>query len=109
MIHLSGKDSFVIYQDTISKKNKIAVGDWHLFDFKNKISKPSFVCNVFNKETYFIDGEISNLENEVIIEKPRSINEKDISKEDYKKSIQKIINYCNEDIIEKCILSRVVK
>ena len=41
-----------------------------------------------------------NLDKEVIIEKPRSINEKDISKEDYKKSIQKIINYCNEDIIE---------
>jgi hypothetical protein len=36
MIHLSGKDSFVIYQDTISKKNKIAVGQWHLFDFKKK-------------------------------------------------------------------------
>ena len=58
MIQLSGKDSFVIYQDTISKKNKIAIGDWHLFDFKKQISKPSFVCNVFNKETYFIDGEI---------------------------------------------------
>ena len=34
-------------------KNKIAVGEWHLFNFKKKISKPSFVCNVFNKETYF--------------------------------------------------------
>jgi isochorismate synthase len=109
MIHLSGKDSFVIYQDTISKKNKIAVGQWHLFDFKKQISKPSFVCNVFNKETYFIDGEISNLEKKVKIEKPELFDEKDVSKEDYKKSIEKIINYCNEDIIEKCILSRVVK
>ena len=109
MIHLSGKDSFVIYQDTISKKNKIAIGEWHLFDFKKKLSKYSFICNVFNKETYMIDGEISTLEKEVIIEKPKLFDEKSISKEDYKKSIKKIINYCNEDIIEKCILSRVVK
>ena len=109
MIHLSGKDSFVIYQDTISKKNKIAVGEWHLFNFKKKISKPSFVCNVFNKETYFISGEISNLEKKVIIEKPKLFNEKETSQEDYKKSIEKIIKYCNKNIIEKCILSRVVK
>ena len=103
MIHLSGKDSFVIYQDTISKKNKIAVGQWHLFDFKKQISKPSFVCNVFNNETYFIDDEISNLEKKVKIEKPELFDEKDVSKEDYKKSVEKIINYCKEDIIEKCI------
>ena len=109
MIHLSGKDSFVIYQDTISKKNKIAVGEWHLFNFKKKISKPSFVCNVFNKETYFISGEISNLEKKVIIEKPKLFNEKETFQEDYKKSIDKIIKYCNKNIIEKCILSRVVK
>ena len=109
MIHLSGKDSFVIYQDTISKKNKIAVGEWHLFNFKKKISKPSFVCNVFNKETYFISGEISNLEKKVIIEKPKLFNEKETFQEDYKKSIEKIIKYCNKNIIEKCILSRVVK
>ena len=109
MIYLSGKDSFVIYQDTISKKNKIAVGEWHLFNFKKKISKPSFVCNVFNKETYFISGEISNLEKKVIIEKPKLFNEKETSQEDYKKSIEKIIKYCNKNIIKKCILSRVVK
>lgn len=109
MIHLSGMDSFVIYQDAISKKNKIAIGEWHLFDFKKKISKPSFVCNVFNGETYLIDGKISNLEKEVIIEKPKLFDEKSISKEDYKKSIEKIISYCNKNIIEKCILSRVIK
>ena len=109
MIHLSGKDSFVIYQDTISKKNKIAIGEWQLFDFKKKISNPSFLCNVFNRETYLIDGEISTIEKEVIIEKPKLFDEKSISKEDYKKSIEKIISYCNENIIEKCILSRVIK
>ena len=43
------------------------------------------------------------------IEKPELFDEKDVSQEDYKKSIEKIIDYCNEDIIEKCILSRVVK
>ena len=109
MIHLSGKDSFVIYQDTISKKNKIAIGEWRLFDFKKKISRQSFVCNVFNKETYLIDAEISNLVKKVVIVNPRIFNEKDVQKEDYKKSIEKIINYCNQNIIEKCILSRVVK
>ena len=67
MIHLSGKDSFVIYQDTISKKNKIAIGEWHLFDFTKKISKSSFVCNVFTKETYIINDKVSNIENKVII------------------------------------------
>jgi isochorismate synthase len=76
---------------------------------KKKISKPSFVCNVFNRETYLIDCEISNLEKEVIIEKPKLFDEKSISKEDYKKSIEKIISYCNDNIIEKCILSRVIK
>tara|TARA_Y100000768_G_scaffold377408_1_gene350590 strand:- start:269 stop:1264 length:996 start_codon:yes stop_codon:yes gene_type:complete len=109
MIHLSGKDSFVIFQDAILKKNKIAIGEWHLFDFKKKISKPSFLCNVFNRETYLIDGIISNIEKEVIIEKPKLFDEKSISKQDYKKSIEKIISYCNENIIEKCILSRVIK
>ncbi len=109
MIHLSGKDSFVIYQDTISKQNKIAIGEWHLFDFKKKLSKPSFVCNVFNKETYFLDGEISNLKEEVIIQNPKLFNEKDISENDYKKSIEKVVKYCCENIIDKCILSRVVK
>ncbi|MBC99996.1 MAG: hypothetical protein CL841_01355 [Crocinitomicaceae bacterium] len=109
MIHLSGKDSFVIFQDAILKKNKIAIGEWHLFDFKKKISKPSFLCNVFNRETYLIDGVISNIEKEVIIEKPKLFDEKSISKQDYKKSIEKIISYCNENIIEKCILSRVIK
>jgi isochorismate synthase len=109
MIHLSGRDSFVIYQDAISKKNKIATGEWHLFDFKKKISNSSFVCNIFNEETYILDGEISNLGKEVIIEKPKLFDEKSISKEDYKNSVKKIINYCNEVIIEKCILSRVVK
>ena len=109
MIHLSGKDSFVIFQDAILKKNKIAIGEWHLFDFKKKISKPSFLCNVFNRETYLIDGVISTIEKEVIIEKPKLFDEKSISKQDYKKSIEKIISYCNENIIEKCILSRVIK
>ena len=59
MIHLSGRDSFVIYQDTVTNKNKIAIGKWCLFDFKKNITNTYFVCNAFNKETYFIDGEIS--------------------------------------------------
>tara|TARA_B110000305_G_scaffold83665_2_gene94184 strand:+ start:1526 stop:2521 length:996 start_codon:yes stop_codon:yes gene_type:complete len=109
MIHLSGRDSFVIYQDTVTNKNKIAIGKWCLFDFKKNITNTYFVCNAFNKETYFIDGEITDLEKEVIIENPKIFNEKNISNQDYKKSIQRIIGYCNENIIEKCILSRVVK
>ena len=34
MIHLSGKDSFVIYQDSNSKKNKISIGKWKLLDLQ---------------------------------------------------------------------------
>ncbi len=39
MIGLSGKDSFVIYRDQISKKNKLFIGKWKLIDSKFEIEE----------------------------------------------------------------------
>ena len=70
MIHLSGKDSFVIYRDSNSKKNKISIGKWKLSDFIRDVKSPSFICNVFNNETYILENKIKNLQEKVSIKNP---------------------------------------
>jgi len=109
MIHLSGKDSFVIYQDSNSKKNKISIGKWKLLDFNKDVNSLSFICNVFNNETYVIDSEIKNLQEEVSIKNPIFFKERDTSQNDYENSVKKAISICKSNTIEKCIISRVIK
>jgi len=109
MIHLSGKDSFVIYQDSNSKKNKISIGKWKLLDINKDVNSPSFICNVFNNETYVLDSEIKNLHEEVSIKNPIFFKVTETNQIDYEDSVKKTINFCKSNTIEKCILSRVVK
>ncbi|RPG79568.1 MAG: hypothetical protein CBC95_004405 [Crocinitomicaceae bacterium TMED135] len=60
MIGLSGKDSFVIYRDQISKKNKLFIGKWKLIDSKFEINNSSFICNIFNNDSYILDKHFNN-------------------------------------------------
>ena len=65
MIYLNGKDSFVIYHDKNSKTNQLIIGKWTLL--KTKIHKPSFVFNLFNNQSYIINGESATINENVII------------------------------------------
>jgi hypothetical protein len=89
MIHLSGKDSFVIYQDSNSKKNKISIGKWKLLDFNKDVNSPSFICNVFNNETYVLNSEIKNLQEEVSIKNPIFFKVTETNQIDYEDSVKK--------------------
>ena len=109
MISLSGKDSFVIYQDSISKKNKLFLGKWELINSKFNITKPSFICNVFNDKTYILNKLPTIIEEDIIINQPSFFKEKSISKNKYKSGVNSIIKLCKEEVLEKCILSRIVK
>ena len=72
MIHLNGKDSFVIYHDKKSKTNQLIIGKWTLL--KTKIHKPSFVFNLFNNQSYIINGESATINENVIIKNPTNFN-----------------------------------
>ena len=109
MIHLSGKDSFVIYQDSKTKQNKISIGKWKLLDINKDVNSPSFICNVFNNETYIIESEIKILQEKVSIKNPVFFKERDTSQNDFENSVKKAISFCKSNTIEKCVLSRVVK
>lgn len=109
MIRLSGKDSFVIYRDQISKKNKLFIGKWKLIDSKFEINNSSFICNIFNNDSYILDNLPIPIEDEIIIQQPSYFEEKNISKTEYHNGINNIIKLCKDKILEKCIISRIVK
>ena len=109
MISLSGEDSFVIYFDPISKKNKLFLGKWELIHSKFEINKPSFICNIFNNDSYIISNSSKIIKDEIIIHQPSFFDEENISKIEYQTGIDKVIKLCKHKIIEKCIISRIVK
>ena len=106
MIYLNGKDSFVIYHDKNSKTNQLIIGKWTLL--KTKIHKPSFVFNLFNNQSYIINGESATINENVIIKNPTNFNILQTKKEEYLESVNRVIKYCKEGILEKCILCRVI-
>ena len=109
MISLSGKDSFVIYRDPTSKKNKLFLGKWKLINSKLEINKSSFICNIFNNDSYIINTSSKIIKDEIIINDPTFFVEENISKTEYQTGIDEVIKLCKHKIIEKCIISRIVK
>ena len=109
MISLSGKDSFVIYQDSISKNNNLSIGKWELVNSKSVVSNASFVFNIFNNKSYILNNSPNIIEDEINVSQPKKFNEKNISVKEYQKGINKVIKLCQNKILEKCIISRVVK
>ena len=99
MIHLTGKDSFVIYHDNNSRKNKLFLGKWSLLKPLNSVEESSFICNVFNKESYIISGGPKNINDEITIQNPIFIDDVATKKEDYLNSINKTIEYCKTKIL----------
>ena len=69
MISLSGEDRFVIYFDPISK-NKLFLGKWELIHSKFEINKPSFICNIFNNDSYIISNSSKIIKDEIVINQP---------------------------------------
>ena len=109
MIHLTGKDSFVIYHDNNSRKNKLFLGKWSSLKSLSSIEESYFICNVFNKESYIISGGPKKINDEITIQDPIFINDVATKKEDYLSSINQTIEYCKTNVLEKCIISRIVK
>ena len=108
MISLSGKDSFVIFRDPKSKKNKLSLGEWELINSKFEITKTSFICNIFNDDSYILNNPPRIIEDEIIIHQPSFFDEKNISKTEYQIGIDIVIKLCQQKIIEKCIISRII-
>jgi isochorismate synthase len=109
MIHLTGKDSFVIYHDNNSRKNKLFLGKWASLKSLSSIKESSFICNVFDKESYVISGGPKNINDEITIQDPILIDDVATKKKDYLSSINQTIEYCKTNVLEKCIISRIVK
>jgi len=109
MISLSGEDGFVIFRDPNSKKNKLSLGEWELINSKFEITKTSFICNIFNDDSYILNNPPRIIEDEIIIRQPSFFDEKNISKTEYQTGIDSVIKLCQHKIIEKCIISRIIK
>ena len=90
MISLSGEDSFVIYRDSLSKKNKLFLGKWELINSKFEINKPSFIFNIFNNESYIINNSSKIIKDEIIIHQPSFFDEENISKTEYQTGIDEV-------------------
>ena len=108
MIYLSGKDSFAIYQEKNTKTNKLIIGNWSLLKSRNEINQSSFICSIFNGQSFLINGNSRSIHENIIINNPIKFDEINFQKKEYLESVNQIINYCNEGVLEKCILSRVI-
>ena len=109
MVHLNGKDSFVIYQLPKNNQSFYCKGVWKEISKNEKFDKDTFVVNLFDDVTFKLEGTITTIDSEPRITNPKEFHLKSTKKEDYINSVIETINRCKEGEIKKCIISRVLK
>lgn len=104
---LTNKDSFVFYRKPQSKEINYVIGEWSKIKEINSLAK--FTFTVFNGESHQIFGEKKILKDEIIIHNNEFHTVNNITKEKYIHQANEYIELCKKKIIEKIVLSRIVK
>lgn len=108
MINLTGDDSFVIFQKPEDEKIFFGRGKWKSIEDKKDSFKEQFIIQLFNKETYHLEGEIEEVNEQLEVLHPIDFNLDSTLKSTYESGVKSIIKKCEKAILHKCIVSRVV-
>ena len=108
MINLTGDDSFVIFQKPEDEKIFFGKGKWKSIEDKKDSFKEQFIIQLFNKETYHLEGEIEEVNEQLEVLHPIDFNLDSTLKSTYESGVKSIIQKCEKAILHKCIVSRVV-
>ena len=108
MINLTGDDSFVIFQKPEDEKIFFGKGKWKSIEDKTDSFKEQFIIQLFNKETYHLEGEIEEVNEHLEVLHPIDFNLDSTLKSIYESGVKSIIKKCEKAILHKCIVSRII-
>ena len=109
MIHLSGKDSFIIFQKPEKNQTFISIGKWVEISKFEDLENETPVLNAFNQKTFKLLAELVLLKEQVSIINAKDFISPSTSKETHIERINQTIEACKNNEIKKCILSRIHK
>ena len=106
---LTENDSFVIYRKPYKEKVNIIRGNWIKEEKISIPSSKSFVFSTFNGEFFKISGETQTVKNPIVIKISIENNVESTGIDFYKNSIQTALNLIDNGILNKIIISRLIK
>ena len=109
MISLSGEGQFCNLSVIQNQKINYFLGEWELINSKFEITKTSFICNIFNDDSYILIIHLKLLKMKLLYANHLFLMRKNISKTEYQTGIESVIKLCQHKIIKKCIISRIIK
>jgi len=104
---LTNKDSFVFYRKPNTKEINYIIGEWSIIQEPKPLNK--FIFKPFNGDSHQISGKKEILIDDVIVINKEFQKSNTISKAQYFDQVNEYIQLCKSKIIDKIVLSRIVK
>ena len=106
---LTENDSFVIYRKPDKEKVNIIRGNWIKEEKISIPSSKSFVFSTFNGEFFKISGECQTIKTPIEIKISSENNVESTDIDFYKNNIQTALNLIDNGVLNKIIISRLIK